>query len=86
MLITTIVLGDPSGHGSLQSLGFPEVVGPTMQVVLRTKKQAGHQGGPLPTQSISSVFLHSGAPRPRLCLSLLSVTNRIMQSVQKSEK
>ena len=62
MLVTTIVLGDQSGHGSLQTLGSPEVAGPTMQVVLRTKKQAGHQGGPLPTQSISSPFLHSGAP------------------------
>lgn len=62
MLITTIVLGDLLAHGSLQSVGSPEVAGPTMQVVLRTKKQDGHQGGPLPTQPISSPFLHSEAP------------------------
>lgn len=48
--------------GSLQSLGSPEVAGPTMQVVLRTKKQAGHQGGPLPTQSISSPSFTLGLP------------------------
>lgn len=54
-----------------------------MQVVLRIKEQAGHQGGPLLTQPTLSHFFSLGPPDLTVPSS---VTNGIMQRVRESEK
>lgn len=51
-----------SGRGSLPSTGSLQWSCPTIQLVLGTKKQAGHQGRLLSTQPVSPYSFTLGLP------------------------
>lgn len=73
-----------SGHGSLRSTGSLQWSCPTIQLVLGTEKQAGHQGRLLSTQPVSPIPLLWGS-LTSLHLNLLSVTKGSC-NVFKSQK